>query len=112
MTRSRLSEEQINGILREQEARAVTADVCQRHRILSATFNKWKARYGRMHVSEAKRLRTLENENARLKKLLAESMRWTPFVRQVCGGKQLVSAGIGYWLSCRQSGWRFSLIRR
>lgn len=74
MKRSRFSEEQIIGILREQEAGAATAEVCRRHGISSATFYKWKAKFGGLEVSEAKRLRGLEEENARLKKLLAEAM--------------------------------------
>jgi putative transposase len=74
MRRSRFSEEQIIGILREQEAGAATADVCRKHGISSATFYKWKAKYGGLDVSEARRLKALEAENARLKKLLAEAM--------------------------------------
>jgi len=73
MKRSRFSEEQIIGILKEQEAGMATADVCRRHGISAATFYKWKSKYGGLEVSEARRLRTLE-ENARLKKLLAEAM--------------------------------------
>ena len=73
MKRSRFSEEQIIAILKEQEAGMATADVCRRHGISSATFYKWKAKYGGLEVSDAQRLRTLE-ENARLKKLLAEAM--------------------------------------
>ncbi len=74
MRRSRFSEEQVIAILREQEAGAATAEVCRRHGISDATFYKWKAKYGGMEVSEAKRLKALEDENRRLKKLLAESM--------------------------------------
>jgi putative transposase len=74
MKRSRFSDEQIIGILKEQEAGAVTADVCRRHGISKATFYKWKAKFGGLEVTEAKRLRTLEEENAKLKKLLAEAM--------------------------------------
>jgi len=74
MKRSRFSEEQIIAILKEQEAGAKTADVCRKHGISDATFYKWKAKYGGMEVSEAKRLKALEDENARLKKLLAEAM--------------------------------------
>jgi putative transposase len=74
MKRSRFSDEQIIGILKEQESGAVTGDVCRRHGISEATFYKWKAKFGGLEVSEAKRLRTLEEENAKLKKLLAEAM--------------------------------------
>jgi putative transposase len=74
MRRSRFSEEQIIGLLREQEAGAATADVCRKHGISTATFYKWKAKYGGLDVSEARRLKALEAENAKLKKLLAEAM--------------------------------------
>ena len=74
MRQSRFNEEQIIGILRDQEAGAQTADVCRRHGISSATFYKWKAKYGGLDVSEARRLKALSDENAKLKKLLAEAM--------------------------------------
>ena len=74
MKRSRFSDEQIIAILKEQEAGMPTAEVCRRHGISPATFYKWKAKYGGLEVSEAKRLRSLEDENAKLKKLLAEAM--------------------------------------
>jgi putative transposase len=74
MRRSRFGEEQNIAILREQEAGAATGEVCRRHGISDATFYKWKAKYGGMEVSDAKRLKGLEDENRRLKKLLAESM--------------------------------------
>ena len=74
MKRSRFSEEQIIAVLKEHEAGIATADVCRRHGISSATFYKWKSRYGGLEVSEARRLRELEGENAKLKRLLADMM--------------------------------------
>lgn len=73
MKPSRFTEEQIIGILREQETGAKTADVCRKNGISSATFYKWKARYGGLDISDARRLKALEDENAKLKKLLAEA---------------------------------------
>jgi len=74
MKRSRFTEEQIIGIRREQEAGMATADVCRKPGISQPTFYAWKAKLGGMGVSEARRLKQLEDENARLKKLLAEAM--------------------------------------
>ena len=74
MKRSRFSEEQIIGILKEHEAGVSVADLCRKHGVSDASIYKWKAKFGGMEVSEAKRLKTLENENARLKRLLADAM--------------------------------------
>ena len=74
MKRSKFSEEQIIAILREQEAGAKTADVCRKHGICGATFYAWKAKFGGMQVSDARRLKALEAENAKLKRLYAEAM--------------------------------------
>ncbi|MBY3425490.1 IS3 family transposase [Rhizobium laguerreae] len=74
MKKQRFTEEQIIGVLKEQEAGAKAADLCRKHGVSEATFYNWKAKYGGMEVSEAKRLKALEDENTRLKKLLAEQM--------------------------------------
>jgi len=74
MKQSRFTEERIISVLREQEAGSKTSDVCRKHGISSATFYKWKAKYGGLDVSEARRLKVLADENAKLKKLLAEAM--------------------------------------
>lgn len=73
MKTCRFSEEQIIHILKEQESGVRTADVCRRHGIAESTFYKWKAKYGGMEVSDARRLKTLEEENRRLKSLLADA---------------------------------------
>ncbi len=78
MRRSRFGEEQIIAILREQEAGAATSEVCRRHGISDATFYKWKAKYRGLDVSDAKRLRALEDENGRLKPMLADACSTTP----------------------------------
>lgn len=72
--KKRFTEEQIIQVLREHEAGVKTADLCRKHGISDATFYNWKAKYGGMEVSDAKKLRQLEAENAKLKKLLAEEM--------------------------------------
>lgn len=87
MKRSRFSEEQIIAILKEQEAGMPTADVCRRHGVSSATFYKWKAKFGGLEVSEAKRLRQLEDENSKLKKLLAEAMLDNAMLKEITSKK-------------------------
>jgi putative transposase len=87
MKRSRFSEEQIIAILKEQEAGMATADVCRRHGVSSATFYKWKAKFGGLEVSEAQRLRQLESENAKLKRLLAEAMLDNAMLKEISAKK-------------------------
>jgi putative transposase len=73
MKRSRYSEEQIIGILKEHQAGLSAQNLCRKHGISDATFYKWRAKYGGMDISDAKKLKALEDENRRLKKLLAET---------------------------------------
>ena len=87
MKRSRFNEEQIIAILKEQEAGMARAEVCRRHGISSATFYKWKSKFGGLEVSEARRLRSLEEENSRLKKLLAEAMLDNAALKDIASGK-------------------------
>jgi putative transposase len=74
MKRKRFTEEQIIGVLKEHELGTKTADLCRKHGISEATFYNWKSKFGGMDVSEAKRLKQLEGENAKLKRLLADAM--------------------------------------
>ena len=87
MKRSRFNEEQIIGILKEQEAGLGTTDLCHKHGISSATFYKWKAKYGGLDVSDARKLKALEDENSRLKKLLAEAMLDNAILKDVATKK-------------------------
>jgi putative transposase len=83
MKRSRFNEEQVIAILREHEAGHKTADLCRKHGISSTTFYAWKAKYGGLDVSQARRLKVLEDENAKLKKLLAEAMLDNAVLKEV-----------------------------
>jgi putative transposase len=74
MRKSRFSEAQIIGVLRERESGATTTEVCRRHGVSEQTFYRWKAKYGGLGRTDAQRLKSLEDKNRRLKKLLAEAM--------------------------------------
>ena len=87
MKRARFTEEQIIAVLIEHEAGAKTADLARKHGISEATLYNWKARFGGMDVSEARRLKQLEDENARLKKLLAEQMLDAAAMRELLSKK-------------------------
>jgi len=85
MKKSRFSEEQIIGILKEHQAGIMVAEICRKHGISDATFYTWRSKYGGMEVSDAKRLKSLEEENRKLKKLLAESMLDVATLREALG---------------------------
>lgn len=87
MKRSRFTEEQIIGILKEHESGVSTADLCRKYGISSATFYKYKAKFGGLDVSDARKLKALEDENAKLKKLLAEQMLDNAMLRDVASKK-------------------------
>ena len=87
MKRSRFSEEQIIGILKEQEAGVPVAELCRKHGVSDASVYKWKAKYGGMDVSEARRLRALEDENAKLKRMLADAMLDNVALKDLLGKK-------------------------
>jgi putative transposase len=85
MRQSRFSEEKIIAVLAEQERGLGTAEVCRKHGISPATFYKWKAKFGGMDVAEARKLKALETENARLKKLLADAMLDNAVLKDLLG---------------------------
>jgi putative transposase len=85
MKRSRFAEEQIIGILKEHQAGLSAAEICRKYGISDATFYNWRSKYGGMDVSEAKRLKALEEENRKLKKLLAESMLDVATLKELLG---------------------------
>jgi putative transposase len=85
MRKSRFSDEQIIGILKEHQAGLSAAELCRRHGISDATFYKWRSQFGGMEVSDAKRLRALEEENGRLKRLLADAMLDVSTLREMLG---------------------------
>jgi putative transposase len=85
MRKSRFSEEQIIGILKEHQAGMPVADLCRKHGISDATLYTWRSKYGGMEISDARKLKTLEDENRRLKKLLAESMLDVATLREMMG---------------------------
>jgi putative transposase len=87
MKRNSRSEEQIIGVLKEHEAGAKAADLCRKHGMSEATFYAWKSRFGGLEVSEAKRLRSLEDENTKLKRLLADAMLDNAALKDLLGKK-------------------------
>ncbi len=85
MRNSRFSEAQIIGMIKEQEAGMPTAELCRRHGLSPSTFYKLKAKYGGMDLSDAQKLKALESENARLKRLLADSMLDNAVLKDLLG---------------------------
>ena len=93
MRKSRFSEGQIIGILKEHQAGLGAKELCRKHGISDATFYKWRSRYGGMEVSDARRLKALEAENAKLKKMLAEQMLDVATLKEMLG----MEAGERHW---------------
>jgi putative transposase len=87
MKRKRFTEEQIAGILKEHEAGVAVSELCRKHGVSDASIYKWKAKYGGLEVSEAKRLKQLEDENSKLKKLLAEAMLDITMLKDIASKK-------------------------
>jgi len=99
MKRARFTEEQIIGVLKEHEAGAKTADPARKHGVSEATLYNWKSKYGGMDVSEAKRLKQLEDENGKLKKLLAEAMLDASALRELLSKNVWSAPSVqGSWL--------------
>ena len=92
MKRSRFTQEQIIGVLKEHQAGATAADLCRKHGISDATFYTWRSKYGGMEVSDARKLKGLEEENAELKKLLAEQMLDVATLKEMLG--KLLAPGV------------------
>ena len=103
MKRSRFMEEQIIAILREQEAGVAVTDLCRKHGLSSPAFYKWKARYGGLDVSEARRLKALEDENARLKGMLADAMLDNVALKDLLGKMVTPAAHREAGRTCRPS---------
>ena len=87
MKKSRFTEDQIVGFLKEQEAGLAVAELCRKHGVSTPTFYKWKAKYGGLEVSEARKLKALEDENAKLKRMVAEAMLDNVALKDLLGKK-------------------------